>query len=194
MQGENFFICLTISTHHMAPLRHLRTGGVLLQSRGCPLKGLPGTPDLEAQRRRFTKNGWQRAEAADMDTIHRCHIDPVDRQRCAALQTDTTYGLLLVSVPSGCSPLRLPIWIPFTAATSSQWILSWPNQGSRAGSHIVHGLLLPQSRRHRQTLLLYLLSQSFATSAVLTMGRAERLEIFDEFEEWHLIQVTIMQC
>lgn len=59
------------------------TAHVLLQSRGCPLRGLPGTPDLEAQRRRFTENGWQRAEAADMDTIHRCHIDPVDRQRCA---------------------------------------------------------------------------------------------------------------
>lgn len=55
------------------------------QSRGCPLKGLRGTPDLKAHRRRFTANGWQRAEALDMDTVHRCHIDPVDRQRCGAL-------------------------------------------------------------------------------------------------------------
>ncbi|KAK9824836.1 hypothetical protein WJX81_004800 [Elliptochloris bilobata] len=57
-----------------------------LESRGCPLRGLPGTPDLEAQRRRFTDNAWQRAEAADMDIIHRCHLDPIDRQRAERLE------------------------------------------------------------------------------------------------------------
>lgn len=64
---------------------HQKRRGV--QSRGCPLRGLAGTPDLDAHQRRFTANCWQRAEARDMDTIHRCHLDPVDRQRraCAAL-------------------------------------------------------------------------------------------------------------
>jgi len=54
-----------------------------MQSRGCPLKGLAGTPDLAAHRQRFTANGWQRAEALDMDTIHRCHLDPLERHRRA---------------------------------------------------------------------------------------------------------------
>lgn len=64
---------------------HQKGRGV--QSRGCPLRGLAGTPDLDAHQRRFTANCWQRAEARDMDTIHRCHLDPIDRQRraCAAL-------------------------------------------------------------------------------------------------------------
>lgn len=33
------------------------------------------------QRQRFLRGGWERADARDMATIHRCHIDPAGRQR-----------------------------------------------------------------------------------------------------------------
>ncbi len=51
------------------------------QARGCPLVGLTATPDLEAHRRRFLDNGWTRADARDMLTVYRHHIDPADRRR-----------------------------------------------------------------------------------------------------------------
>jgi tRNA wybutosine-synthesizing protein 4 len=53
-----------------------------LEARGCPLKGLHATPDLKSHRQRFLSNGWQWAEAEDMDTIYKYHLDPVDKGRC----------------------------------------------------------------------------------------------------------------
>ena len=55
---------------------------LVLQSRGCPLKGLPSTPTLEAHRQRFLTNGWENAHALDLDTIYKHHIDPKDKHRC----------------------------------------------------------------------------------------------------------------
>lgn len=55
---------------------------MVLQSRGCPLKGLPSTPTLEAHRQRFLTNGWEKAHAVDLDTIYKQHIDPQDKCRC----------------------------------------------------------------------------------------------------------------
>ena len=54
-----------------------------LQSRGCPLKGLPSTPTLEAHRQRFLTNGWEKADAVDLDTIYKHHLDPQDKRRYA---------------------------------------------------------------------------------------------------------------
>lgn len=42
-----------------------------LASRGCPLRGISGTPSLEAHARRLRDCGWQRAEARSMDDIYR---------------------------------------------------------------------------------------------------------------------------
>ena len=47
-----------------------------LESRGCPLLGLPATPGLAEHCSRFTGQGWQRAHALDMDTIYQRHLDP----------------------------------------------------------------------------------------------------------------------
>ena len=55
------------------------------QARGCPLVGLPATPDLAAHVRRFTGAGWERADAKDMYAIYNGYIDPKDRSRYAAL-------------------------------------------------------------------------------------------------------------
>ena len=51
------------------------------QRRGCPLIGIHGSPDLQAQRARFTEHHWQRAWSVDMDTVYAKHIDPQDKQR-----------------------------------------------------------------------------------------------------------------
>ena len=56
---------------------------MLMQSRGCPLKGLPSTPTLEAHRQRFVTNNWEKAEATDLDTIYKYHLDAQDKRRCA---------------------------------------------------------------------------------------------------------------
>ena len=52
-----------------------------MQARGCPLIGLPATPDLAAHVKRFTDNGWERADAKDMYTIYNRYIDAQDRRR-----------------------------------------------------------------------------------------------------------------
>ncbi|KAJ7514172.1 hypothetical protein O6H91_23G031400 [Diphasiastrum complanatum] len=57
-----------------------------LESRGCPLLGIHDTPSLEAKRERFTKNGWPRAVALNMDEIYRSEIDPIDRRRIERLE------------------------------------------------------------------------------------------------------------
>ena len=43
-----------------------------LEARGCPLLGISATPTLDAQRRRFTDAGWDRAQAHDMAHVYRC--------------------------------------------------------------------------------------------------------------------------
>lgn len=57
-----------------------------LEARGCPLQGLAGTPTLEAQCDRLTSNGWQHAEARDMDCVYRDALDPQDKARCERLE------------------------------------------------------------------------------------------------------------
>lgn len=57
-----------------------------LECRGCPLKGLHATPTLEAHKARFLNNHWQRAMAADMDTIYQQHLDPADKRRIERLE------------------------------------------------------------------------------------------------------------
>ena len=57
------------------------------QSRGCPLLGIYGTPDLAAHEQRFLQNGWHTACARDMNAIYTKHIDPADRQRSASYLT-----------------------------------------------------------------------------------------------------------
>ncbi|KAL0034420.1 hypothetical protein WJX79_001255 [Trebouxia sp. C0005] len=57
-----------------------------LESRGCPLKGLPSTPTLEAHRQRFLTNNWEKAEATDLDTIYKYHLDPQDKRRIERLE------------------------------------------------------------------------------------------------------------
>ena len=57
------------------------SSGFCMQSRGCPLKGLPSTPTLEAHRQRFLNNGWEKAEAVDLDTIYKYHLDAQDKRR-----------------------------------------------------------------------------------------------------------------
>jgi hypothetical protein len=56
---------------------------MLVQARGCPLKGISVTRDLASHIRRFTDNAWQRADAKDMSTIYKHHLDPVEKRRCA---------------------------------------------------------------------------------------------------------------
>lgn len=56
---------------------------LVVQSRGCPLKGLPSTPTLEAHRQRFLTNNWEKAESVDLDTIYKYHLDPEDKRRLA---------------------------------------------------------------------------------------------------------------
>ena len=51
------------------------------QRRGCPLIGIYGSPDLQAQQARFTEHHWQQAWSVDMDTVYARHIDPKDKQR-----------------------------------------------------------------------------------------------------------------
>ncbi|CAL5221350.1 g3526 [Coccomyxa viridis] len=57
-----------------------------LEARGCPLKGIAVTSDLAAHIRRFTGNGWQRADAKDMSTIYRLHLDPAEKKRAEQLE------------------------------------------------------------------------------------------------------------
>lgn len=57
-----------------------------LRERGCPLRGIVATPDLESQKNRFLKGGWSRAVAHDMATIYQCHIDPEERIRAERRQ------------------------------------------------------------------------------------------------------------
>lgn len=42
-----------------------------LESRGCPLLGLPATPSLEAHCGRLVDNGWSAAASWDMDTLYK---------------------------------------------------------------------------------------------------------------------------
>ena len=55
---------------------------VLLQSRGCPLRGLPATPTLEAHKQRYLTNSWEKADALDLDTIYKDYLDPAEKRRC----------------------------------------------------------------------------------------------------------------
>lgn len=129
---------------------HVYNVSLTWQGRGCPLRGLHATPDLQSQCRRFTDNGWARADARDMATVYRCHMDPADRQRCSA-------GLLLLCL---CLP---------------------------------HLEALIDKVRHRDARCrwLCLISARLPDACMIVNGlsRAERLEIFDEFEEWNMIQV-----
>ena len=56
------------------------------QSRGCPLKGLHDTPDLEAQKQRFLGAGWDRADAFSMDDIYRRFLDKAELRRIERLE------------------------------------------------------------------------------------------------------------
>lgn len=53
----------------------------VVQARGCGLRGLRATPSLQAHKKRFTNNGWTRADAWDMDTIYRKFLDPKEHAR-----------------------------------------------------------------------------------------------------------------
>lgn len=70
-----------------------------LQSRGCPLLGIHGTPDLEAHEQRFLQSGWHTACARDMNAVYNKHIDPADRQRLAnyLLRQLSSFGNLMMS-------------------------------------------------------------------------------------------------
>ncbi|KXZ50455.1 hypothetical protein GPECTOR_16g629 [Gonium pectorale] len=57
-----------------------------LEMRGCPLKGLPATPTLEAHRARLTGAGWSWADARDMDELYRTFVDVADRARAERLE------------------------------------------------------------------------------------------------------------
>eukprot|EP00884_Botryococcus_braunii_P017006 jgi/Botrbrau1/398/Bobra.110_2s0051.2 len=57
-----------------------------LEMRGCPLKGIRGTPTVESHATRLTALGWPVAHARDMDTIYARHIDPQDRLRAERLE------------------------------------------------------------------------------------------------------------
>ena len=53
----------------------------ITQARGCPLKGISITKDTASHMRRFTDNGWDRADAKDMSTIYRVHLDADEKRR-----------------------------------------------------------------------------------------------------------------
>lgn len=57
-----------------------------LEARGCPLRGLPAVPSLEAQRQRFLNNGWPAAGAWAMDQIYRDCLDRDDKRRIEGLE------------------------------------------------------------------------------------------------------------
>lgn len=57
-----------------------------LESRGCPLKGLKGTPTLAAHRERFLSSGWAYAESNSLDGIYRRYLDPADKARIERLE------------------------------------------------------------------------------------------------------------
>ena len=59
----------------------LMAGMETVQARGCPLRGLPTTPDCAAQIARFKAAGWKRAQALDMDTIYSTVLPAADRSR-----------------------------------------------------------------------------------------------------------------
>ena len=53
----------------------------IMQARGCPLKGISATKDTASHIRRFTDNGWERADAKDMSTIYSVHLDASEKRR-----------------------------------------------------------------------------------------------------------------
>jgi len=57
-----------------------------LESRGCPLRGLPATPTLDAHCRRLVDNGWGSAKSYDMDHLYKHALDPADRARVEKLE------------------------------------------------------------------------------------------------------------
>ncbi|KAG2486048.1 hypothetical protein HYH03_015255 [Edaphochlamys debaryana] len=57
-----------------------------LEMRGCPLRGLPSTPTLQAHRERLLQAGWAQAEARSMDELYGSYLDPADRQRVERLE------------------------------------------------------------------------------------------------------------
>lgn len=57
--------------------------------RGCPLRGIHGTPTVESHAHRLMAMGWPSARAVDMNTVYRQHIDPKDRQRLGPLLLKT---------------------------------------------------------------------------------------------------------
>lgn len=62
-----------------------------LESRGCPLKGLPATPTLDAHCDRFVAGGWQRSAALDMDRIYLHWLDAADKTRVERLEVFDEY-------------------------------------------------------------------------------------------------------
>ncbi|KAG2486061.1 hypothetical protein HYH03_015267 [Edaphochlamys debaryana] len=57
-----------------------------LEMRGCPLRGLPSTPTLQAHRGRLLQAGWAQAEARSMDELYGSYLDSADRQRVERLE------------------------------------------------------------------------------------------------------------
>ncbi|KAG2452241.1 hypothetical protein HYH02_003268 [Chlamydomonas schloesseri] len=57
-----------------------------LAERGCPLKGLPATPSLQAHCGRLTAGGWAAADARSMDTLYQTFLPPEERQRAERLE------------------------------------------------------------------------------------------------------------
>eukprot|EP00198_Chlamydomonas_reinhardtii_P002909 XP_001692245.1 predicted protein [Chlamydomonas reinhardtii] len=57
-----------------------------LAERGCPLKGLPATPTLQAHCDRLTAGGWAAADARSMDSLYRTFLPHEERQRAERLE------------------------------------------------------------------------------------------------------------
>ncbi|CAG9466985.1 unnamed protein product [Pedinophyceae sp. YPF-701] len=57
-----------------------------LEARGCPLRGIFGTPTLAAHEERFLRGGWTKARATDMRAAYVGCTDPADRLRAERLE------------------------------------------------------------------------------------------------------------
>ena len=128
-----------------------------LAARGCPLRGIAGTPSLAAHAARLRDCGWQRAEARSMDDIYRCGRRGAAEPAVvgAAGQCGAQLGAGQCGAQLGARTHAAPCKLFGNDADGRTGCCCCRRSG-----------IDPADRR-----------------------RIERLEIFDEFEEWDLIQV-----
>ena len=135
---------------------------------------------------RFTNHNWQKAWAKDMETVYYRQLDPLDRRRYVMPElfhvNIFSHYLCLVDLKKACALiLSRPLVFVKKLSTRLQCfchLASFPSFKFLWETKYISSTMLKETGQE-------------STQRIVAFRRAEKLEIFDELEEWHLIQASL---